>query len=411
VGERPGIANRPGVGQPGTGDRPGVGNRPVDPGYGVRPPANNAWRGAYWGYHKGWANGYWHGYHANNNWGWGWFAAGAATGVTAWALGSSFYNWGYAPYANPYYYAEPVAQPIVFEQSISGSDPQTVSVPMATYDYSQPLDTESTPPEAKEANPALAKFDQARSAFGMGDYASALQLTDEALKTLPNDATLHEFRALVLFAVGKYDLAAGPLYAVLSVGPGWDWTTLAGLYPNIDTYTAQLRKLEAYVKANPQSPAGHFVLAYHYITQNHVDAAVAQLKKVTELTPQDALSNQLLAQFAPTKESAATPSSEPPPTTAPVKPGSLAGKWTARPTPDTTITLTIDDKGQFTWVVDAKGKPQRLEGNWSLAGDTLTLDQSGQGGPLVGTVAWQEDRWNFRVLGATPSDPGLTFTH
>ena len=45
----------------------------------------------------------------------------------------------------------------------------------------------------------------------------------------------------MLFAVGKYDLAAGPLYAVLSVGPGWDWTTMAGLYPDIDVYTAQLR--------------------------------------------------------------------------------------------------------------------------------------------------------------------------
>ena len=67
----------------------------VDPGYGVRPPAYNNWRGAYWGYHQGWANGYWHGYHDNNDWGWGRFATGAAVGVTAWALGSSFYNWGY----------------------------------------------------------------------------------------------------------------------------------------------------------------------------------------------------------------------------------------------------------------------------------------------------------------------------
>jgi hypothetical protein len=31
---------------------------------------------------------------------------------------------------------------------------------------------------------------------------------------------------------------------VLSVGPGWDWTTLIGLYPSIDVYTTQLRALE-----------------------------------------------------------------------------------------------------------------------------------------------------------------------
>ena len=139
----------------------------------------------------------------------------------------------------------------------------------------------------------------ARAAFGSGDYAGALQLTDEALKVLPNDATLHEFRALVLFAVGKYDLAAGPLYAVLSVGPGWDWTTMAGLYPNIDVYTSQLRKLEAFVSANPKSTAGHFVLAYHYLTQGHTEEAVSQLKQVVALAPQDTLCAQLVKQFSP----------------------------------------------------------------------------------------------------------------
>ena len=224
---------------------------------------------------------------------------GAATGVTAWALGSSFYNWGYASYANPYYAEAAVAQPIVIEQTVAGGEPQTVTVPAYTYDYSQPIDTQSAPPPAEVADPAVAKFDSARAAFGTGDYAGALKLTDEALKVLPNDATLHEFRALVLFAVGKYDLAAGPLYAVLSVGPGWDWTTMAGLYPNIDVYTSQLRKLEAFVIANPTSTAGRFVLAYHYLTQGHIDAAVSQLKEVVALAPQDTLSAQLVKQFSP----------------------------------------------------------------------------------------------------------------
>jgi hypothetical protein len=73
IGSQPGIGNRPGVGnQPGIGNRPGIDNRPgigtnvnrpVNPGSGVRPPAYNNWRGAYAGYHQGWANGYWHGYH------------------------------------------------------------------------------------------------------------------------------------------------------------------------------------------------------------------------------------------------------------------------------------------------------------------------------------------------------------
>ena len=31
----------------------------------------------------------------------------------------SFYNWGYASYANPYYAAETVVQPIVIEQIVA----------------------------------------------------------------------------------------------------------------------------------------------------------------------------------------------------------------------------------------------------------------------------------------------------
>ena len=264
------------------------------------------------------------------------------------------------------------------------------------------------------ASPALAKFDSARAAFGTGDYAGALQLTDEALKVLQNDATLHEFRALVLFAVGKYDLAAGPLHAVLSVGPGWDWTTMAGLYPNIDVYTSQLRKLEAFVSANPTSKAGRFVLAYHYLTQGNTDAAVSQFKEVVALTPQDTLSAQLVKQFSAPAESSGTPapSTAPEPVAAPARKGNLAGNWTAHPAGDTTIDLRIGDDENFTWKVTAKGKPRQLAGKWSLTDNLLTLAQEGDAGALVGRVSWQaDDKWSFRVIGTGAEDQGLLFTH
>jgi tetratricopeptide (TPR) repeat protein len=339
---------------------------------------------------------------------------GAVSGVTAWALGSSIYNWGYASYANPYYGEAAMAEPIVIEQTVAGGEPQTVTVPGYTYDYSQPIDTQSSPPPPDVADPAVAKFDQARAAFGNGDYAGALRLTDEALKVLPNDATLHEFRALVLFAVGKYDLAAGPLYAVLSVGPGWDWTTMIGLYPNVDVYTAQLRALEAFVAAHLSSSAGRFVLAYHYLTQGNIDDAVAQLKQVQALAPEDALSAQLVRQFSKPGTEPGTPPAAAAPTTtaAPVKPGKLPGNWTAQPTSDTTIRLNLADGGTFTWNVDTKGKTHQLAGKWTLGDDLLTLAPSGQGTALVGSVTWQaENRWSFRVTGAGSDDPGLSFTH
>jgi tetratricopeptide (TPR) repeat protein len=349
-------------------------------------------------------NGFWHGYHNAVGWNWG----RLAFGVPAWGFGSALFNWGYAAYANPFFF--PVAAaPIVIQQTIAGEPPQTVTVPASTFDYSQPLDTQTEPPAASVADPALAKFDTAREAFQSGDYARALRLTDEALKTLPNDATLHEFRALVLFAVKQYEQAASPLYAVLAVGPGWDWTTMVGLYPNVDVYTQQLRALEGYIHQNPKSAAARFVLAYHYLTQGHNDAALGQLKEVVKLAPGDTLSAQLIKQLSPPTETA-EPASNPPATPA-VKEGKIAGTWRATPTKQTSINLTIRDDGTFAWKASVNGKPQDIAGDWSLGGRILTLAQGGHESALVGSVTWQSaDQFNFRALGGPSEDPGLTFS-
>ena len=72
---------------------------------------------------------------------------------------------------------------------------------------------------------------------------------------MPRDSVVHEFRSLVLFALKKYPEAASAIYAVLSAGPGWDWTTMGSLYPSVGAYTPQLRALEEFVKANPKSVA------------------------------------------------------------------------------------------------------------------------------------------------------------
>ena len=145
---------------------------------------------------------------------------------------------------------------------------------------------------------------------------------------MPNDATMHEFLALVLFAQGTYDQAAAPLYAVLSVGPGWDWTTLIGNYSDANLYTQQLRSLEAFVKANPRSAQAQFVLAYHYITQGHGDAAAGQLKQVVALQPSDTLSAQLLGKLQPATAAPETPAA--PPQSQPVDVGKLTGNWIAQ---------------------------------------------------------------------------------
>ena len=131
-----------------------------------------------------------------------------------------------------------------------------------------------------------------------GDYKTALAQVDQAIAQVPNDTVLHEFRGLVLFALGRYKEAAAADYAVLSAGPGWDWTTLSALYPNVDVYTAQLRALEQYAKSHPAASEAKFLLAENYLTCGYTDAAAAQLKEVVQLDPKDQLSAQLLSSIS-----------------------------------------------------------------------------------------------------------------
>lgn len=367
---------------------------------------------AYGAYHSGWVHGYWNGHNHGNwgwhngywggwgwgGWGWGGFGLGLGLGwgLSAWGFGSSLYGMGYLPYYNPYYVVAPTT---------------VVSVP---YDYSLPIDTVSAPASETVTDPAMALFDAGRASFQQGNYADALKQTDEALAKLPNDTTLHEFRALCLFALGRYDESAATLYAVLSVGPGWDWTTLIGLYSDPETYTEQVRALEAYCRSHPDSASGRFVLAYHYLTQDHTDAAVAMLKQVVERKPKDTLSAKLLKQLSAPKETAEAADAAPPAAanadTTPPEGASIAGTWTAQPAPDTTIVLTIQAGGPFTWQVTQKERKQQFTGSSTYGDGLLTLAQD-KGPALVGRVSWKDaTHMTFRIVGDGPDDPGLSFS-
>jgi tetratricopeptide (TPR) repeat protein len=157
-----------------------------------------------------------------------------------------------------------------------------------------PADPVNDEPTTTAADTAIDTFDLAREAFDKGDYKEALSLVDKAIKKLPTDATLHEFRALCLFALHDYKQAAAVLYAVLAAGPGWDWDTMSYLFPDVTTYTDHLRALEAYQRAHPKSAEASFVLAYHYLVLGHLDAAIKQLKNVVALLPESGLSAELL---------------------------------------------------------------------------------------------------------------------
>jgi thioredoxin-like negative regulator of GroEL len=376
-----------------------------------------------WSNHQSWVNGYWHGQN-NSNW-WnngGAFMTGLAVGgIGAWGIGSTVYNWGYRPYVNPYFITQPVViqQPVpttvVVQQPVPVQQPAAV-VEAAPIDYSQPLNTSAAPPDPTTADPAMQTFDAARAAFKAGNYAEALQQTDQVLKALPSDAAINEFRALCLFALKQYDQAAATLYAVLSAGPGWDWTTLSGLYPSVDVYTEQVRALEDYRTAQPQSASARFVLAYHYLTQGHTEAAVEELKEVVKLQPGDQLSAQLVAQLSGDKTqtspdaSAASPAQAPAAAPAAAVQGNLVGAWKASPAMGTTIELTLGGDSKFNWNIVTQGKTQPIAGTYVFENDVLTLTQS-KNNAMIGKVTWQdESHFKFQAMGGGPNDPGLAFS-
>ncbi len=222
---------------------------------------------------------------------------------------------GVSPYMNPYASNGPgvvavgggQAQPAP-DNVPAGNVPAANTAPI---DYSQPLNTAAAPPDAPQGDPATSPVVQARQAFHEGDYLNALKLTNQALGQSPNDVDLHQLLALDLFAQGNYEQAAAPLYAVLAVGPGWNWTTLIGNYSDASAYTGQLRGLEAFVKANPRSAQAQFVLAYQYICQGQGASAIRPLENVVTLQPNDKLSAQLIAMLQPPAGAGEAPSTTP----------------------------------------------------------------------------------------------------
>jgi tetratricopeptide (TPR) repeat protein len=272
----------------------------------------------------------------------------------------------------------------------------------------QPVQIQETP-ESK----AMQLFDTGLEQFQGAKYQQALSSFDAALKNLPGDPVVHEVRALTLFALGDYKKAAVALNSLLSSAPGMDWTTMSSLYGNDDDYTAQLRKLEAYCKANPKDAAAAFVLAYHYLTLDEKDAAIDMLRIVVADQPKDTTAKRMLDALAPPEMvTAAKPATPMPATPSPGSEGAytdLVGKWQAK-TGNTTVELTIGEDSQFTWKAIQPGKPAvELKGQVTTSGDSLMLENAKQGSISGAVKSGGPDQWQFNLTGAPPNDPGLAF--
>ncbi|WP_197441296.1 tetratricopeptide repeat protein [Thalassoglobus neptunius] len=310
---------------------------------------------------------------------------------------------GYYDYYNPY------AAPTYVDNSTM------------VYNYSEPLimtpdettlsaDPQSDLTETPIPEEVLSNFDQARVDFYNEDYEAALKSTDAALKELPNDAVIHEFRALVSFALGNYNEAAATLYAVLSVGPGWDWTTMSGLYPSVDVYTTQLRALESYIRSNPDDQPARFVLAYHYVTAGHDEAAIRQLKELVEANPQDQVSREMLERLDPEAEIPdAAKQVEPPKLTQPVSEDQLVGSWTAK-RGDSTFEMTLGADREFSWSYSQSGgEAQKVTGVWGIDDDGVLAMEMNDEGTMLAQVIVKGNSMDFYMLGDTQGQDPLKF--
>jgi tetratricopeptide (TPR) repeat protein len=374
------------------------------------------------------------------------FPTWGAYGYSTWGLSSVASPWLYSGYSNPY--ITPQTQTIIVQQPVAvpaGTVAPATPATAVAFDYSKPIGVTDNPPEPGAVDTAQESLAGARDSFKANDYSQALALTDQALVKTPNDPILHEFRALVLFALKRYEEAAATAYAVLAAGPGWNWATMVGLYPDLDTYSNQLRELEANVRQNPNAASAHFLLAYHYMVQGHKDSAASEFQNVVKLEPKDQLAARFAAALAatapeppklPTQLAQASDGGvakpvdlaqtgggdTPPASTAgesgasaevplpPAPPQNLQGQWSAKPNDKTSIALSLKPDGTFAWTVTQDGKSQTLEGWAGYQDQILTLAQE-QGPPLVGklTVDPAGNRFAFKPPGTPESVAGLSF--
>ena len=250
-----------------------------------------------------------------------------------------------------------------------------------------------------------------------GDYTKALELVDQAIKQMPNESALHEFRGVTLFALGRYTDAAAPLVFGARGGTGLGLGTFISLYPNVSVYTDQLRQLESYCRTNASSAPARFVLAYLYLTQGNTNAAVqiAEAGRRPSAEGHDLGATHQAARpelFATGGEQRRI--SRPPPV-----PGGAADtdfrdcaeKADSRGVecpagsgygdhPD------VSGRGPILWKVDQKGKNHVLQGRMTSGNGLLTLAQD-QGPPMVGNVTWaDESHFQFKVPGAASRRAG-----
>jgi tetratricopeptide (TPR) repeat protein len=167
-----------------------------------------------------------------------------------------------------------------------------VSAPQATTEIMpmQPVgEAESQVDTGPAPEPTLVDFGNA--AFNAGDYEGAVRYYVGAVLADDNDGVARLFYGLTQFALGDYDLSAMGMRRALGVLPELidRPIDLRSLYPDAESFEAQLEKLVSFVKEHKDARNALFTLGYVYYATAQPGLATETMRKLTDLDPKDEL--------------------------------------------------------------------------------------------------------------------------
>ena len=352
----------------------------------------------------------------------------SALRVTAWGLNRAGYLFGWGNYYNPYPvpvydvggtvidYSEPLVSYAPMEEYYLPADPAVgdTGVVIAS-DSDESIEAASDVAPASDLPPdAVSNFESARLEFKDGNYEQALTDIDQAIASLPKDAVLHEFRSLTLFALGRYRESTAAIHAVLAVGPGWNWTTMSGLYRSTEEYTKQLRALEQHARDNTDAADDRFLLAYHYMTLGHIEPAKNMLNSVLMREPKDTVAADMMrliggevpdsvATRRPPADSGSAPSGATKATEA-----DLLGSWASTGPGEAKFALTLTEEGEFSWEYTSGSDKQQIKGVFVVDDGVLAMEPD-SGGVMLANVWNQDQGFRFDPVGSNDPNASIAF--
>jgi hypothetical protein len=178
--------------------------------------------------------------------------------------------------------------------------------------------------DAQPADDTAATFERSQRAsdfiavgsreFRQGRYDLALRDFQHAMVEDPANSQLLLLIAQALFALGRFEDAAGSVQIAIERLGEQQWGSVVRnypqLYPNHADYTRQLRALEKARDENPSLPAIRLLLGYHYAFLGYPQAALAELDRALQLEPRDMAARRLRDSVA--RNPAAPPSANRP---------------------------------------------------------------------------------------------------